>query len=87
MGNGSDCCSGSLLSAFLEGLEEFRNFLADDKEPNETQIDTKGRLTAIFRNELYEVSAIGASDQERQNTVHLRCLSANQIVDSGHILS
>ncbi|OCK89710.1 uncharacterized protein K441DRAFT_273675 [Cenococcum geophilum 1.58] len=96
-------------------------------------MDTKGRLRAIFRNELYEVylsrlhrcygrtanalsyvhqqrikhkdlkprnvllthnglwitdfgastdfSAIGASDQERQNIVHLRCLSANQIVD------
>ena len=54
MGNGSDCCSGPLLSAFLEDLEEFRN-LANDKEPNETWMDTKGRLTAIFRNELYEV--------------------------------
>lgn len=34
MGNGSDCCSGPLLSTFLEDLEKFRN-LANDKEPTE----------------------------------------------------
>jgi len=33
--------------AFLKDLEEFRNFLVDDKEPNETWMDT-----AIVRNEL-----------------------------------
>lgn len=35
------------LWAFLEDLEEFRNFLADDKEPNETWMDTKGRGTSL----------------------------------------